>query len=259
VLVMNGQRLFVKAGARYKVHVALAEKARYDARVRAVIFDVDGVLIDSEPLWQESEIEVFGDVGITLDQRLCLNTIGLRSDELVAYWYERFPWTGQAPVDVERALLNVVTNHIRRRAEAKIGVDAALAFLAGCDVRLGLASSSPYTVIAAVLEKLGLIEVFDCVHSAEEEPYGKPHPGVYLSAARKLDVPPEACVAVEDSVNGVVAAKAAKMTCIAVPDPRLTDDPRFVLADAVLQSLVEFNASLWNRLTGYRPRHDMGS
>lgn len=221
-----------------------------DGQVRAVIFDVDGVLIDSEPLWQEAEIEVFGEVGLTLDRRACLETIGLRSDELVAYWYARRPWTGRTVGDVERALLRVVTEHIRRRAVARIGLGQALAFLATRNVRLGLASSSPYAVIAVVLERLGLVETFECVHSAEEEAYGKPHPGVYLSAARKLGVAPEACLAVEDSLNGVLAAKAAKMTCVAIPDPGMVDDPRFVLADAVLGSLAELDEAVWSRLGG---------
>jgi sugar-phosphatase len=179
--------------------------------------------------------------------------MGLRSDELVKYWFERRPWTDRAPAEVERKLLAVVTSHIRRRAVAKVGVGEALGFLAARDVRLGLASSSPYAVIAAVLEKFGLVETFACVHSAEEEADGKPHPSVYLSAARKLGVPPEACCAIEDSVNGVLAAKAAKMACVAIPDPAVADDPRFVLADALLGSLAELDDALWKRLAGAVP------
>jgi len=94
-------------------------------------------------------------------------------------------------------------------------------------VPVALASSSPYAVIEAALDRLGLTEAFRCVYSAEEEPYGKPHPGVYLTAARKLGVAPEACCAIEDSPNGVLAAKAAKMTCVAVPDRMMAGDPRF--------------------------------
>jgi sugar-phosphatase len=216
--------------------------------LRAVIFDMDGVIIDSEPLWQEAEIAVLASVGIALDRRLCLQTTGLRSDELVAYWYARRPWTAPAPADVERELLRTVGALIRARAGRTAGLDAILATLAARDVRLGLASSSPYTIIVAVLERLGLTETFACVHSAEEEPYGKPHPGVYLSAARKLGVAPEACCAIEDSLNGVLAAKAAKMACVAVPDPGMAADPRFVLADRVARSLAELDADAWDAL-----------
>ena len=218
------------------------------ARLHAVIFDMDGGLIDSEPLWQEAEIEVFGSVGIALDQRLCLQTTGLRSDELVAYWYARRPWAAPAPAAVERELLRVVGALIRARAERTAGLDEALRVLATRDVRLALASSSPYAIIGAVLERLALTETFACVYSAEEEPHGKPHPGVYLTAARKLGVAPEACCAIEDSLNGVLAAKAAKMTCVAVPDPGMAGDPRFVIADRVVRSLAALDAGAWDAL-----------
>ncbi|MBI3768934.1 MAG: hexitol phosphatase HxpB [Deltaproteobacteria bacterium] len=218
------------------------------SRVRAVIFDMDGVLIDSEPLWQEAEIEVFASVGVALDRRLCLQTTGLRSDDLVAYWYARRPWTTPAPADVEGELLRVVSDLIRRRAERKAGLTDVLRLLTTRDVRVALASSSPYAIITAVLERLALTETFACVHSAEEEPYGKPHPGVYLTTAQKLGVAPEACCAVEDSLNGVLAAKAAKMACVAVPGSGMAADPRFVIADRVVRSLTELDGAAWNSL-----------
>ena len=188
------------------------------ARLTAVIFDMDGVLLDSEPLWQDAEMEVFATVGITLDRERCRETMGLRSDELVAFRHAREPWTSPSEAEVERQLLATVTRLITARAAPQPGLDRVLAILAARDVRLALASSSPYALIAAVLERLGLTECFTCIHSAEEEPYGKPHPGVYLSAARKLGVAPEECCAIEDSLNGVLAAKAARMTCVAVPE-----------------------------------------
>jgi len=88
-----------------------------------------------------------------------------------------------------------------------------------------------------VLAALDLGEAFEVVHSAEDEPYGKPHPGIYLTAAERLGVDPVACVAIEDSVAGVVAAKAARMAAVAVPEDR--GDPRFGIADAVLDSLAD--------------------
>ena len=216
--------------------------------LRAVIFDMDGVLLDSEPLWQEAEIAVFASVGIALDRSLCVRTMGLRSDELVAYWYARRPWTGPSPEAVERELLRVVTALISRRAERTRGLTEVLRVLAERDVGIALASSSPTAIIAAVLERLALTETFACVHSAEDEPYGKPHPGVYLTTARKLGVAPTACCAIEDSPNGVLAAKAAQMTCVAVPDPAVAADPRFVIADRVAHSLVELDARAWDAL-----------
>jgi sugar-phosphatase len=115
-------------------------------------------------------------------------------------------------------------------------------------VRVALASSSAYRLIRAVTERLGLADSFDCVYSAEEEEYGKPHPGVYLTAARRLGVAPTQCLAVEDSFNGVLAAKAARMKCVAVPEPAQRRDPRFCIADVVLDSLAGVGVEVWRAL-----------
>jgi mannitol-1-/sugar-/sorbitol-6-/2-deoxyglucose-6-phosphatase len=215
--------------------------------IEAVIFDLDGVVIDSEPLWQDAEIAVFGRLGIALDRELCRLTMGLRSDEVVAYWYARRPWTGPSKAEVEADLLRTVSAHIRERGAAKPGIADVLAVLAP-RVPVALASSSPYAVIEAALERLGLTGAFCCVYSAEEEPYGKPHPGVYLTTAGTIGVAPIHCCAIEDSPNGVLAAKAAKMACIAIPDPGAVDDPRIHIADRVASSLADLDPELWRGL-----------
>ncbi|MBA3450322.1 MAG: HAD-IA family hydrolase, partial [Chloroflexia bacterium] len=109
---------------------------------------------------------------------------------------------------------------------------------------LAIASSSSSEIIAAVLETLGLAHYFRVAQSAEHEPFGKPHPGVYIEAARALGIEPWRCLAFEDSPNGVIAAKAARMTCIAVPDPALANDRRFGAADLILPSLSDFRLGM---------------
>ena len=99
-------------------------------------------------------------------------------------------------------------------------------------------------LLNAALEGLGLVGRFSHVISAEFEPYGKPHPGVYISAAKALGIAPDRCLALEDSVNGALAAKAAKMFCIAVPEPHNLADPRYAIADVKLTSLAEVPATL---------------
>jgi mannitol-1-/sugar-/sorbitol-6-/2-deoxyglucose-6-phosphatase len=115
-------------------------------------------------------------------------------------------------------------------------------------VRVGLASSSSRRIIDAAVARLGAAGRFDAIHSAESLRYGKPHPEVYLDIAAMLGAPPAACLAIEDSLNGLIAAKAARMGCVAVPEAEHAADPRFVLADAVLGSLHEFGPALWSRL-----------
>lgn len=212
------------------------------------MLDMDGVIIDSEPLWQDAEIEVFGAVGVPLDRELCRETTGLRMDEAVAYWYRRVPWEGPTPTEVGDRLLRRVTELIAERAEPLPGLDDLLDRLDRHGVPVALASSSPLVLIEAVLDRFGVADRLAAVHSAEGEPYGKPHPAVYLTTAEQLGVDPAACVAVEDSANGVVAAKAARMGCIAVPAAVERDDPRFGIADATVDSLQAIDDALLGRL-----------
>src|ERR1051325_10664951 len=167
--------------------------------IEAVIFDMDGVLIDSEPFWQESEIDAFARVRLKLTREMCTQTMGLRVDEVVEYWRRRHAWEGVTSAELEEAIVGGVAERIMTKGEAKEGVAHALSFFRGRGLKVALASSSAYRLIRAVTEAFGLGGEFDCVYSAEEEEYGKPHPAVYLTTARKLGVSPAACVAVEDS------------------------------------------------------------
>ncbi|NDJ85811.1 MAG: hexitol phosphatase HxpB [Chloroflexi bacterium] len=217
--------------------------------VEAVIWDMDGVLIDSEPLWHEAEMAIFRTVGFAMTREHCLETQGMRVDKVVEYWHARYPWTSPPSLkDVEGALVQAVIDNIQARGEALSGVRDTLAFLAGQGVRMAIASSSPMIMIEAVVSMLAIGGYFEMLYSAEYEPYGKPHPGVYLSTAAKLDVSPSECLVIEDSMRGILAAKAAEMRCLAVPDPALRDDPRLAIADWVLPSLALFDSAFWERI-----------
>ena len=212
---------------------------------------MDGLLIDSEPLWQAAEIEVFGEVGVALTRAECTRTKGRRVDDTVGYWYARRPWPGPEPREVEARLVERVGALIARRGEAKPGVAHALRFFEERGCALALATSSGRQVIAAVLERLGLADRFRVVHSAVEEERGKPDPAVYLTTAARLRVLPAECVALEDSSHGVAAAKAAGMTCIAVPDassPESGPDGALVTADVTLASLLDLDDLVFRRL-----------
>ena len=216
--------------------------------IKAVIFDLDGLLIDSEPLWQEAEILIFQQVNIVLNNRLCMQTKGLRIDEVVEYWYQKYPWTNISKQEVETAIVDKVIELISIVGEPLPGVNAAVSLAREKQVKIALASSSSLKIIQAALKKLNLTNMFAEVYSAESERLGKPYPGVYLTTAQKLGVIPQTCLAIEDSLNGVLAAKAAQMKCIAIPEAAQRDNPRFAIADKILHSLNELDDEVWNSL-----------
>ncbi|MEA2527966.1 MAG: mannitol-/sugar-/sorbitol-6-/2-deoxyglucose-6-phosphatase [Thermomicrobiales bacterium] len=225
----------------------IADSTTIPCMIRAVIFDMDGLLIDSEPLWRIAEIEVFTAIGVPLTEELALTTMGLRTDEVVEHWFARCPWQGPTHKEVEARIDSRVIELVRERAAPLPGVHAVVSLLTVLGLPLAIASSSSSELIAAVVEQIGLRDSFQVLQSAEHEPYGKPHPGVYIAAARALGIAPTDCLAFEDSANGVLAAKAARMRCIAVPEPAVRDDRRFCIADAILTSLTEFHPEQLNQ------------
>lgn len=210
------------------------------AGLQAAIFDMDGLLVDTEPLWRKAEVEVFGALGVPLTDALAHTTTGLRVDEVVAHWRARYPWEGPDDERVADDILDAVTALIVREGQLLPGVAHALALVKAADLQVGLASSSPLRLIEAVLGHFGLRGHFACWLSAEHEAYGKPHPAVYLRAAAALVAAPTACLAFEDSFNGLLAAKAARMQCVLVPAPEARGDKRWGIADLVLDSLADF-------------------
>ena len=196
----------------------------------------------------QAEVEVLGALGVPLTLECCQETTGLRMDETVCYWAARHPWTGTSLEEVVGRILHRVLALLSERAPLKPGVLESLAVVRRAGLRLAVASSSPLGLIEGAVERVGLQDVFEQLVSAEGERFGKPHPAVYLTTAARLGVPPEACLALEDSVNGVYAAKGAGMHCIAVPE-RWPVDPRFSAADAVIRSLLELQADLLTRIS----------
>ena len=216
--------------------------------IQAIIFDMDGLLIDSEPLWGVAETAVFASVGVPLTEMRAGATMGLRVDEIVEHWFARYPWPAPSKKEVEAQIVGRVIELIRRQGAPMRGARDVVALLAAQGLPLAIASSSSSEMIATVVEQLGIGAYFQVMQSAEHEPYGKPHPGVYIEAARRLGVPREECLAFEDSPNGVIAAKAAKMACIAVPNPAVKDDRRLCIADAILPSLADFRLEFLRQL-----------
>lgn len=204
---------------------------------QAVIFDMDGLLVNSEPFWQRAETEIFETVGVHLTHENCLETTGLPTKDVMKYWYERKPWTGKSIEQVEEEILNTTAEYLRQHAEAMSGVYEVLEFLKNKKLPIGLASASPMFMIEIVLEKLKIKQYFNFYHSATLEKRNKPFPDVYLAVAQKLGVEPQNCLVFEDSTNGIKAAKAAGCFVVAVPAEHEYEDEKFGIANQKIRSL----------------------
>lgn len=209
--------------------------------IKAVIFDMDGLLIDSEPLWRKAEIEIFSKVGVELTEEDCKETMGYRLNEVVDLWFSRHQWKGLSKKEVEEAILQRVSELILSEGTRMAGVEEAIESCINFNLKIAIASSSPMKLIMSVVQLLGMERSFDVLHSAEFEPYGKPHPAVFISTSNKLGVSPHNCLVLEDSLHGVIAGLAAKMKVIAIPDTQQFSNPQFQVADCVLNSLEQLN------------------
>jgi HAD superfamily hydrolase (TIGR01509 family) len=218
----------------------------------AALFDMDGLLVDSEPLWRLAEVQVFGAHGVPLREEHCASTSGLRLDEVVVHWKRHFGVEHLATEVLINEIVEAVIALVRARAVAKPGVHTVLERVRRRGLAVALASSSAPPIIEAVLETLGIGAHFRLRMSAQGLEHGKPHPAVFLQTATILQVEAPDCVVFEDSMFGVVAAKAARMACIAVPDDHQRGDPRYVLADATLDSLELVTDELLDRLDRHR-------
>ncbi|ABI37516.1 HAD-superfamily hydrolase, subfamily IA, variant 3 [Shewanella sp. MR-4] len=207
--------------------------------IQAVIFDMDGVLIDSEPLWQRVEYEVLSALGVPVTIETIQQTTGLRIDQCVDYWYHKAPWADYDNAKVSTAIVDRVAEEILRTGEAMQGVQQAIDYCQAKGLKIGLATSSPTALINAVLSRLKLEGQFMAVESAEALTYGKPHPEVYLNCAAALGVDPRYCLAIEDSFNGLIAARAANMQTVAIPAPEQRGQTKWVVAHHQVDSLLD--------------------
>lgn len=205
--------------------------------IDAVIFDMDGVLIDSEPLWKIAMEEVFQSVGANITKQEFQQTVGLRIDEVVVYWSKQKPWSTYSAKEVELKIVQRMVDLIHATGEPLPGVIRTLEQVKKRGLKIGLATSSYSVLIDAVLNTLNIRSYFDALHSAEHEPFGKPHPAVYLSTANSLEVDPSRCLVVEDSFNGLVSALAAKMKVVCIPEKTHYPDSRLSVAHYTFEDM----------------------
>ena len=211
---------------------------------------MDGLLIDSEPLWNRAEIDALQKVGVELTPELVIQSRGLRTDEKIRYWFQLYPWdeTQHSQESVTNDLIDAMVTQLSTGNLAQPGVQQVVSHVEAHGVPMAIASSSPQRIIDAAMEQLDISHKLHVIYSAQYDTYGIPHPAVYLSTAEKLGIAPEYCLAFEDSVNGVLSAKSAKMKCIAVPESGKESDRRFGIADHIMTSLELFEPSLFDTL-----------
>mgnify|MGYP000088184366 FL=1 len=207
---------------------------------KAVIFDMDGVLIDSEPQWKVAMEDVFTSVGLQIERKDFQKTVGLRIDEVITFWnkYKNLKIPDERAV--ENAIIDQMIYLVRSNPVPLKGVRETLVYLRQLNLKIGLATSSPNRLLKAVLNALEIESYFDYVHSAEGEPFGKPHPAVYISAANALNVDPVDCLVIEDSFNGVISGKAAKMTVVCIPEKTHEPYPKLSVADFLFDDMFKF-------------------
>jgi HAD superfamily hydrolase (TIGR01509 family) len=206
--------------------------------VDAVVFDLDGVLVDSEHVWDEVRETLARERGGRWHERAQADMMGMSSTEWSRYMHD-VVGLAEPPEEIDAE----VVRRMQARYEAELPlIDGAVEAVerAAGSFRLAVASSSNRPLIDLVLELAGLASSFEATVSSEEVERGKPAPDVFLEAARRLGVPPEQCAAVEDSANGIRAARAAGMRVVAIPNRRYPPPPDVLaLADVVLESLDE--------------------
>jgi len=208
--------------------------------IEAVILDMDGILIDSERHWQLTERDLFAELGIELTDELLVQTRGLRTEEMVAHWSARFPLDGADTGTLMKLYDRRMVETMKREVPLMEGARELIGMFREMKLPVALATCSSHDHIDAVMEKHQLRRMFDQLVSAATGMPGKPHPEVFLRTAAILQVDPTRCLVFEDSFFGMIAAKAARMKVVVMPDKTEYNQERFNAADMKIRSLKDF-------------------
>ena len=209
--------------------------------LNTVIFDMDGLLIDSEPLWEAAGKETLSKFNINLSPQQYHSSTGLRSSEWIEHWFGHYSVSMDHAAEAEKSIVRTAIEKIVLLAPALPGVHYIFNFFKQRNFKIGVASSSPLELIDLVTKKLEIDHLVSAKASAEFLSNGKPHPQVFLNCAELLRSSPANCICFEDSYNGMIAAKAARMKCVVVPARNHQQEAKWAAADLKLTSLLNFN------------------
>jgi sugar-phosphatase len=203
---------------------------------------MDGLLVDSEPLWAIASNEVFEEYGFRLSPEQHITTTGLRTREFVHWWFSYFKIPESREPEAEEKVLRRVLDLVSTNCKIMNGVPHVFELFHSIRFKIGIASSSPQEMIEVVMDLCDIRKYVKATASAQLLPYGKPHPQVYLNCAESLGSLPTSCIAFEDSFYGMIAAKAARMKCVVVPEHKRYKEEKWGAADLKMSSLQNFNA-----------------
>jgi len=208
----------------------------------AVIFDLDGVLADSEPWWNQIDAKLLAEYGVSYRGEYHRNVLGV-SYRLAVEFYKNAFHISASVEELMRRRGEIATDFFANRVSLFPSAKTTLEQLREMKLQLAVATSSVSASARPFLERTGIRSLFSVVVTGDEVQQGKPHPEIYLRAAKKLGISPEACLVIEDALAGIAAAKAAKMRVAAIPDSRFVDPREYEMkADYVLGSLSEIPA-----------------
>ncbi len=179
---------------------------------------MDGLIIDSEPLWRKAEISAFSEIGFHFTDEMCASTMGMRIDQVVAHWWNKLKWETPSQNELIRSIINKMVYQINTFGESMPGLEYIINLLIKNNIPIAIASSSSFLLIETVLAKLRIKQFFKVIHSAENEIKGKPDPAVFLSTAKLLNINPINCLVLEDSKAGMEAGLNAEMRTIVIPE-----------------------------------------
>jgi HAD superfamily hydrolase (TIGR01509 family) len=208
-------------------------------RVRAVIFDLDGVLADSEPWWNEIDAKLLAQYGITYRGEYHRNVLGISYRLAVEFYKKEFGLCVPTEEMTQRRA-EIATDFFANRVGLFPSTKCVLEELRQMSLRLAVATSSVSASARPFLQRHNLTAFFDLIVTGDEIEHGKPHPDIYLRAAEKLGLAASACLVIEDALAGIAAAKAANMRVAAIPDIRFVDPREYEKeADYLLDGLSE--------------------
>lgn len=208
--------------------------------IEGVVFDLDGTLIDSEPIWQDEEVRLINSLGLHITREDIHKTKGLASIDAMTYWLKIINNRSLSAKEVTETYNTNVLENLKKNVQLKQGVQELIGFWKSTGLPMAIASASPEFMVMAMVDKFNFNKIFSEVLSGDDVKHAKPHPEIYIKVTKRLGIDPVFSVAFEDTFTGLLAAKAARMKAVAMLDEGQVGDTKYDFADLKLESFLNF-------------------